>query len=130
MAKHVRIQKTKVVQSHKDASLGEYSPYWTDAANRLTDSAGFTEHPQGNPDILPETKISAPSTPQLIMGEAIEHLQGRQKEVYMLLMRDSKTYAEAAEILGITRGAVQTYEKRAISFIEAWCKNAIGKGRV
>jgi RNA polymerase sigma factor (sigma-70 family) len=133
MSKRVRLQKTKVIQSRKDASHGEHSPYWADvdAHNRASNqSDGLSEHPQANPDVLPETEIAAPSTPQLIMGEAIEHLQGRQREVYMLLMRESKTYEEVSEILEITRGAVQTYEKRAIKFIEQYCKAAIAKGRV
>lgn len=137
MSKRVRIQKTKIVQSRKDASHGESSPYWDHVRTHesISSSHGpngvdINERPEANPDVLPETEIAAPSTPQLIMGEAIEHLQGRQKEVYFLLMRESKTYEEVSEILNITRGAAQTYEKRAIKFIEAYCKQAIAKGRV
>jgi RNA polymerase sigma factor (sigma-70 family) len=133
MNKRIQIQKTRIVKSRKDASYGEHSPYWDDAdvhSRTSSGGEGLNEHPQANPDVLPETNISAPSTPQFVMGEAIEHLQGRQREVYMLLMRDAKTYEEVAEILGITRGAVQTYEKRAIRFISAYCKEAVAKGRV
>lgn len=131
--RRVEIQKLKVVQSRKDASHGEHSPYWSDVAahNRSTgQSDSLNEHPCANPDVLPAIDIVSPSTPQLVMGEAIEHLQGRQREVYLLLMRESKTYEEVSEILNITRGAIQTYEKRAIRFIETYCKEAIKRGRV
>ena len=83
-----------------------------------------------NPDMLAETEIAAPSTPQLLMGEAVEHLQGRQREVYLLTMREDKSLAEAAEILGIEKGTAQRYKERAIKFIESYCKQAIAKGRV
>jgi DNA-directed RNA polymerase specialized sigma24 family protein len=83
-----------------------------------------------NPDILPKMEIAAPSTPQLLMGEAVEHLQGRQREIYMLTMREDKSLAEAAEILNIEKGTAQKYKERAIKFIEGYCKAAIAKGRV
>lgn len=137
MSKRVRIQKVKVIKSRKDASLGESSPYWdyVKSHESISSSHGpnavdINERAEANPDVLPETEVAAPSTPQLIFGEAVEHLQGRQHEVYMLLMRESKTYEEVSEILDITRGAIQTYEKRAIKFIEQYCKAAIAKGRV
>lgn len=83
-----------------------------------------------NPDMLPEMEIAAPSTPQLLMGEAVNHLQGRQKEVYLLTMREGKSLAETAEILGIEKGTAQRYKERAIKFIEQYCSAAIKKGRV
>jgi DNA-directed RNA polymerase specialized sigma24 family protein len=83
-----------------------------------------------NPDILPETEIVAPSTPQLILGEAIEHLQGKQKEVYILTMREGKSWAETGEILGISKGSVQKYKERAIKFLTQYCKSAMDRGRV
>jgi DNA-directed RNA polymerase specialized sigma24 family protein len=83
-----------------------------------------------DPDILPEMKIASPSTPQLIMGEAIDHLQGRQREVYILTMREGKSLTETAAILSIQKGSAQKYKERAIKFIENWCKQAIVKGRV
>lgn len=76
---------------------------------------------------LPNT---APSTPQLLMGEAIEHLQGRQKETYFLTMREGKSLSEVAKILGISKSAAQIYKLRAIKFIELYCKEAIARGRV
>lgn len=133
MSKKVKLQKTRVIQSRKDSSHTEQSSYWDDVfAHKGTNENGGTarEHPQANPDVLPETEIAGPSTPQLIMGEAIDHLQGRQREVYMLTMRDNKSLAEAAEILGIEKGSAQKYKERAIKFIESWCRNAMAKGRI
>jgi DNA-directed RNA polymerase specialized sigma24 family protein len=132
MSKHTKIQKVRVIQSGKDSSRGEQSAYWDDVeTNRGNKEQGDArEHLQANPDALPETEIAAPSTPQLLMGEAIEHLQGRQREVYILLMRENKSQEETAEILGIGRTAVQSYKNRAVKFITQYCKNAMAKGRV
>lgn len=129
MSKHVRIQKTRVIQSRKDSSYTEQSAYWDNVASRNA-SGEAQEHPCANPDVLPETEIAAPSTPQLIFGEAVEHLQGRQREVYILTMREGKSLAEAAEVLKMAKGTAQKYKERAIKFIEKWCEAAIAKGRV
>jgi DNA-directed RNA polymerase specialized sigma24 family protein len=88
------------------------------------------EPPQANPDVLPEMEIAAPSTPQLLMGEAVEHLQGRQKEVYFLTMREGKSLAETADILSLSKGTAQKYKERAIKFVEGYCRQAIQRGRV
>lgn len=132
MSKHVRLQKTRVVRSRKDASHTEQSQYWDDVNSRGRGENGddAQEHPQANPDVLPETEIAAPSTPQLLMGEAIEHLQGRQREIYMLTMREDKSLAEAAEVLGIEKSSAQKYKERAIKFIQQYCQTAMAKGRV
>lgn len=92
-------------------------------------SAENGESVLGNPDLLPEQSHS-PSNPQMIMGEAVEHLQGRQKEVYLMIMRDEKTQEETAEALDLSRASVRTYFDRAIAFISAYCKSAIDGGRV
>jgi len=113
------------VEQRRDIYIGERSPYWDDVATH-----DGHENPLANPDVLPETEIAAPSTPQLLMGEAVEHLQGRQREVYLLTMREGKSLAEAAEILGISKGTAQRYKERAIRFIESYCRQAIAKGRV
>lgn len=132
MSKHVRLQKTKVIHVRKDSSHTEQSSYWDDvnARGRGENGDDMREHPQANPDVLPEMDSTAPSTPQLLMGESIEHLQGRQKEVYLLTMREGKSLAEVAEILEISKGTAQKYKERAIKFIESYCKQAIEKGRV
>jgi DNA-directed RNA polymerase specialized sigma24 family protein len=131
MSKHVRIQKTRVIQGRKDSSKGEHSPYWDDAVKHGYYVDGeLQERPQANPDVLPETEIATPSTPQLLMGEAIEHLAGRQKECYLLAMREDKSLAEVGEILGISKGSAQVYVDRAVKFISGYCKRAIAGGRV
>lgn len=131
MSKHVRIQKTRVVQVRKDSSHTEQSSYWDDVQSRgRHDNGTPREHVQANPDVLPDAEAASPSTPQLLMGEAIEHLQGRQREVYILTMREGKSLSEAAEILGIEKGSVQKYKERAIKFLTQYCRNAMAKGRV
>lgn len=129
--KRIKTQKVRVILSHKDSSRGEHSPYWayTNARWDSNSEEGGMEPLQANPDSLPET-VSEPSTPQLLMGEAINHLQGRQKEVYLLTMREDKSVAEAAEVLKISKGTAQKYKERAIRFIESYCREAIRKGRV
>lgn len=131
MSKHVKIQKTRVINSRKDSSHTEQSSYWDDVQRRGGDNDGnMREHPQANPDVLAETEIAAPSTPQLLMGEAVQHLQGRQREVYLLTMREDKSLSEAAEVLGLSKGTAQVYKDRAIKFISDYCKAAIKRGRV
>ena len=131
MSKHVRIQKTRVIEGRKDSSKGEHSPYWDDAQKHGYYVDGeLQERPQANPDVLPETEIAAPSTPQLLMGEAIAHLAGRQRECYLLVMREDKSLAEVAEILEIAKGSVQVYVDRAVKFITGYCKASMKNGRV
>jgi DNA-directed RNA polymerase specialized sigma24 family protein len=135
MKKRVKIQKLKEVSGKEHP--GEHSPYWdyvrtheSIASSHGPNGVDMNERPEANPDVLPETEVAAPSTPQLLMGEAVQHLQGRQREVYLLTMREGKSLAEAAEVLGIEKGSAQKYKERAIKFISAWCKNAMAKGRV
>lgn len=132
MSKHINIQKLRVIQNKKDSSHTEQSAYWDDVERHARTGNNYErgEHPQANPDVLPETEIAAPSTPQLIFGEAVEHLQGRQREVYILTMREGKSIAEVAEILGISKGTAQKYRERGIKFIQQYCQTAIAKGRV
>lgn len=92
-------------------------------------SKGGEERAEANPDILLE-QDSSPSTPQLIMGEAVLHLQGRQKQVYLSVMRDDKSIAETGEILELSKGTVQTYLDRAIAFITQYCKTAMDRERI
>lgn len=86
------------------------------------------EGTRANPDQLEEgqqlwgrTEISRP---QALMAAAINHLQGRQKDVYLLTMRDRKTSRAIAAQLGISQTAVLAYKERAIAFITAYCRNA------
>lgn len=101
-----------------------------DAFGNGSGSKATSEDCRENPDLLSERPAAEPSAPQLIMGEAIEHLQGRQREVYTLIMREGKSLAETGEILGITKSSAATYLERAIKFIAQYCKVAIKRGRV
>ncbi len=119
----VKRQKLKEIGGNNDA----YEK-WHRASGEIKEDA------RANPDSLIEDQAmyanGGPSTPQFIMGEAVDHLQGRQKEVYMLIMREGKSFAEVAEILEITKGSVQVYADRANKFITAYCRAAIDRGRV
>ncbi len=67
---------------------------------------------------------------QFIMGEAVEHLQGRQRDVYFLTVRQGVSLAKVAKLLDISKSAVQIYKVRAVSFVTAYCKQAIKNGRL
>ncbi len=89
---------------------------------------------QANPDSLPEGTSyfgdPQPTRPQLLMGEAVEHLQGQQKAVYTLTMREDYSIAQAAKKLGISKSTAQGYRERAIKFLTKYCQNAIAKDEV
>jgi len=129
MAKKRFFQKVKEITVSKDSSHTENSSYWE--YNQTRASGGERkEHPLANPDALAEMEIASPSTPQLLLGEAIQHLQGRQREVYLLTMREDKSLGEVAEILNISKSAAQVYKDRAIKFLVQYCRSAMAKGRV
>ena len=132
----VKTHKIKEVSGTRDA----YEK-WVDSRTtkrqkgRLGDKFDFvTEDVRANPDSLRDDEgmyaNAQPSTPHLLMGEAIQHLQGRQREVYLLTMREGKSLAETAEVLGISKGTAQKFRERAIKFITKWCETQIAKGRV
>ena len=130
MAKRSKFfQKTREIEVKKDSSHAEQSSYWDDVSRH---SFGDTirEDVCANPDKLAETESGSPSSPQLLMGEAIAHLQGRQRECYLLTMREGKSLSETGEVLGITKRSAQQYKDRAIKFIAQYCRAAIAKGRV
>ena len=129
MAKKRSFQKIKEIEVKKDSSHTEQSSYWDDV-NRRSFGDHVYEHPCANPDSLPEVENVSPSSPQLLMGEAIQHLQGRQRECYLLTMREGKSISEAAEVLGLSKRSAQQYRERAIKFISAYCAEAIAGGRV
>jgi RNA polymerase sigma factor (sigma-70 family) len=89
---------------------------------------GNTEALRANPDSLPEAH-SGPTEAQLLMGEAINHLQGRQREIYLLVFREGKSNTEVGEILGISRDTVQVYKERAVKFLTAYCKGVLSNDK-
>lgn len=70
------------------------------------------------------------ATPHRIMGEAVEKLRGPQREVYFLTIRDGKSLTEAAEVLGMSERLAKCYQDNAIKAVDAYCKQAIAKGRL
>jgi len=94
---------------------------------RLGDRFDFvTEDVRANPDSLTEDDemyTNNQLTPaQETLGEAIEHLQGRQKQVYLLTMRQGLSIRDAAKRLKISKGTAQVYRTRAIAFLVTYCK--------
>ena len=114
----VKTQKIKEIKSKQ-----QYKE-WVALHGHKDGDGEPTEYVLANPDSLPERDI-APTEAQILMGEAIEHLQGRQKEVYLMTYRMNKSQSEMAEILGITRSAVQIYHNRAVKFITAYCQGVL-----
>lgn len=84
------------------------------------------EDVRANPDSLAFIERGI-TRPEEIMGEAIEHLQGRQKDVYMLTIRQGLSLDKAAKLLSISKSAAQIYKDRAIKFITAYCQNKMAK---
>jgi DNA-directed RNA polymerase specialized sigma24 family protein len=60
---------------------------------------------------------------QTLSDKALEHLTDKQQQVWHLVMRDFRTQAEAAKIIGITRDALKDRlakaKRRYTKFIEA-----------
>ncbi len=121
-------KKRGLVDNHK---LSERKGNAQSYERYIAQSLGLedTEDVRANPDSLPEYD-TAPSTPKLLMGEAVLHLQGRQREVYLLVMRENRSFADVGEILDISKSSVQTYLDRAIAFVTAYCVSAMERGRV
>lgn len=98
--------------------VGEHMPTneWGDALEPV----------ESNPDSLVEGtsyfEDVQPTRAQMLMGEAIKHLQGQQKAIYMLTMRESLSLSEAAKKLGIAKSTAQVYRERAIKFIQQYCE--------
>lgn len=132
------------VRKHRTREVkGPTDPYgkWCDShpmlrrRGRLGDKFDMVkEDVRANPDSLREEEgeyaSTQPSSPHFLLGEAVEHLQGRQREVYILTMREGKSLAEAAEVLGIEKSSAQKYRERAIKFLTQYCRAAMDKGRI
>lgn len=126
----IRKQKLKDVPGTEEA----YQRYVEKGTNKPLGKLGnrfdfSKESPQANPDLLTESQgmyaDSQMSDAQRIMGDAIEHLQGRQRDVYMLTMRQGMSLREAAALLGIAKGTAQVYKDRAIKFITDFCRQKL-----
>src|ERR1700688_4673877 len=136
MKKNFRVQTQKLTEVKGDR--GSYSR-WNDShptnrqKGKLGDKFDFvTEDVRANPDSLREDEglygNSQVTRPQELMGEAIEHLQGRQKQVYLLTFLQGLSFTEAAKKLHISKSAVEIYRNRAAKFITQYCEAAIQRG--
>lgn len=130
----VQTQKVKEIKGDS----GSYGR-WNDKnpINRQKGKLGdkfdyVTEDVRANPDSLREDEgmyaDNQLARPQELMGEAVEHLQGRQKQVYLLTFRQGLSFAKTAKRLKISRSAVQIYRNRAARFITGYCEAAIQRG--
>lgn len=117
----VKIQKLGEIRG----DTGSYEAWIEMNAHRNEDGEPM-EPVQANPDSLPEGTSyfgdSQPTRAQMLMGEAVGHLQGQQKAVYLLCMREEYSIAQAAKKLGISKSTAQTYRERAIKFIQQYCQ--------
>ena len=68
--------------------------------------------------------------PQALMAEAVEHLQGLQRDCYMLTLRQGYSFTETAKLLRLTKSDVQGYQNRAVKFVTDYCHNAMLNGRL
>jgi DNA-directed RNA polymerase specialized sigma24 family protein len=130
----VRTQKLKTVSG----SSGAYEKWVQNhptlhSKGKLGDRFdNVTEDVRANPDSLREDesmygKIRL-TRPQEVMGEAVEHLQGRQREVYVLLFRTGLSFSEVSKKLRISKSAVQIYKTRALAFVTQYCGRALARG--
>lgn len=128
MRKAVRLQRIHIVKAGKVT----VSPYWDRVFNGRynSDSGLFEENIRGNPDQLIDLDDCGLSMARAIFGSAVEHLQGRQKEAYILHMREKKSLDEVATILSISKSSAQVYLTRAIKFISAYCRQAVERGQI
>jgi RNA polymerase sigma factor (sigma-70 family) len=117
----VKTHKTKVIK-------GNTGSYWDWAnANPTGDDEG--EQTRANPDNLAESDSiyanQQPTKAQLLLGEAIEHLQGRQADVYQLTMRQGLSIAQAARQLNISKSTAQEHKEKAIKFLTQYCRTIV-----
>ncbi len=133
--KFIEIQKLTQVNGdvHSyDVWVGKHTQK---AKGKLGDRFDYTnETPQANPDCLREDEAmysdSQLSKPQELMGEAVEHLQGLQRDCYMLTMRQGLSFTEAGKLLKLSKSDVQGYRARAVKFVTEYIKRAIKNGRL
>ncbi len=102
---------------------------------KLGDRFEFLSEPLvANPDQLTEASglysNSQMTQAQELMSEAVEHLQGLQRDCYMLTMRQGLSFTEAGKLLRLSKSDVQGYRTRAVKFVTEYVKRAIKNGRL
>ena len=118
----------RVVHQHLGEVPGNTDSYeqWIEANMPRDENGDATEPVQANPDSLPEGTSyfgdSQPTRAQVLMGEAIQHLQGRQKAVYLLTMQEGYSLAQAGKKIGVSKDTARTYKDRAVKFLIQYCE--------
>ncbi len=102
---------------------------------KLGDRFEFLSEPLvANPDQLTEEAglyaDSQMTQAQELMSEAVEHLQGLQRDCYMLTMRQGMSFTEAGKLLRLSKSDVQGYRTRAVKFVTEYIRRAIKNGRL
>ena len=75
--------------------------------------------------VFPEVEMEQWPWVEPALPRALSRLPDRQRTAVVLIHSFSWTHAEVAELLGISRGAVQKHEKRALAKLRA----ALGGGK-
>jgi len=63
-----------------------------------------------------------PTRLAFVMGEAVDRLQGTQRDIYIKTMRQGMSIAEAGRTLGLSKGACQYHRDRAIAYVTGQCR--------
>lgn len=120
MDRKPKSNKTRVIKSR--------TKYWdwVSSHNPMNSDGEIIESFRANPDNIAAEEQPAVG-PRQIMYEAVEHLQGQQKEVYILLYREGLTMREAAAKLNVSVSTIQHYDNKAVNFIKQYCQQYIHK---
>lgn len=99
------------------------SPYWNWVrANGSLEQDGMAEPLEANPDRLSDESVlpsARPDSPELnaikdaLAAGAAKHLSVAQQKVFQLVVLSGMSEHQTAEIMGISRSAVQVYLRRA-----------------
>ncbi len=127
----IKIQKVKEIKGYAGSYeqwIGKH--FHQTPKGNLGDRFEFLTEPLvANPDQLTEEQglyaNSQLTKAQELMGEAVDHLQGLQRDCYILTMRQGMSLAEAGKILKLSKSDVQGYRTRAIAFVKGYCQRSL-----
>lgn len=136
-----QFKKTGKISKDKDVrkgSAGAYERYidrngTQKQMGRLGDKFDYTKEPiAANLDLVSINESlfanSQMTKAQALLGEAVEHLQGLQRDVYMLTMRQGYSISEAAKLLNLkSKSDAQGYKDRAVKFVAQYCQRQMFK---
>ncbi len=126
MNNHIRMARVKVQKLGEIRGDANAYESWVEMNAHRSEDGEPIEPVQANPDSLPEGTSyfgdAQPTRAQMLMGEAVQHLQGRQKQVYELTIREGHSLAQAGKKLGVSKATAADYKERAIKFISQYCQ--------